>query len=272
MSMGVAPDTTGRPIDVLVLAYHAVSDTWPADTTVTAAELERQLAGLVERGYRGATLSCALSAPPAPRTLVVTFDDAHRSVLTRAAPVLRRLGLPGTVFVPTDYAGTGRPTGWSGFEEWLGTPHEAELVCLDWDELDGLAGEGWEIGSHTCSHPRLPRVGDEQLAVELRESRRTIEERLGRPCPALAYPYSDVDGRVVAAARDAGYAAAVTIPVRVVPPLPLQWPRVGVSRGDSDRRFRAFTSPLARRALASPAAGAALEGAREMRRRLLRRS
>ncbi|HEU4929606.1 MAG TPA: polysaccharide deacetylase family protein [Candidatus Krumholzibacteria bacterium] len=37
------------------------------------------------------------------RAVAVTFDDGYRNVLTEAAPVLARLGIPGTLFVATDF-------------------------------------------------------------------------------------------------------------------------------------------------------------------------
>lgn len=217
---------------VLVLSYHSVSPTWPAVTSVRPEHLRAHLSWLVTHGYRGATLTEALTAPPHPRTLVVTFDDAHRSVLTHARPILTELGLPGTVFVPTGYAGTERPMGWPGYDRWLGTAHEPELRCLSWAELRLLADEGWEIGSHTRSHPRLTRLPDAELDAELRESRAACEAATGRPCLSLAYPYSDVDDRVARATRRAGYALGVTVPRQVQAPLPLLWPRVGLYRDE----------------------------------------
>src|SRR5215210_3808504 len=98
--------------DVLILCYHAVSRTWPADLSVTPEQLERQLGRLVARGYRGATFTEALARPVRGKVLAVTFDDAYRSVLERAFPILSDLRLPATVFVPTDFAGTERPMSW----------------------------------------------------------------------------------------------------------------------------------------------------------------
>jgi peptidoglycan/xylan/chitin deacetylase (PgdA/CDA1 family) len=222
--------------DVLVLCYHGISETWPAATSVRPGDFEDQLQTLADRGYRGATLAEALTAPSAERTLVVTFDDAHRSVLELAAPAMARLGIPGTIFVPTDYAGTEQPMGWDGYDEWLGTEHERELLCLGWEELRGLGEAGWEIGSHTCSHPRLSRIDDAAIARELSESKRVCEERTGARCVSFAYPYSDYDERAVRAAGEAGYRFAVTVPRRPQAPLPLQWPRVGVFHAESARR------------------------------------
>jgi peptidoglycan/xylan/chitin deacetylase (PgdA/CDA1 family) len=223
--------------DVLVLCYHAVSERWPAELSVTPERLEEQLRLLVGRGYTGASFHEAVAAPPAPRTLAVTFDDAYRSVLELAFPILSPLGIPGTVFVATDFAGKD-PMAWPGIDRWLGGPHEHELAGMSWSDLSLLAEAGWEIGSHTRSHPHLTRLDDASLEAELRGSRETCAERLGRPCRSLAYPYGDVDERVVRAAREAGYESAGTLPKRFIRPCPLQWPRVGVYHGDDARRFR----------------------------------
>nr|MDP8943903.1 polysaccharide deacetylase family protein [Actinomycetota bacterium] len=172
--------------DVLVLCYHAVSDRWPAALAVTPQALEAQLEQLLRRGYRGATFHDALHAPPARKTVAVTFDDAYRSVGELAFPILNRLGLPATVFVPTDFPDTGRPMAWPGIDDWLGGPHEQELAALSWADLEWLAGAGWEIGSHTCSHPRLTQLDRPALDRELRASRAACEARLGRPCQTVA--------------------------------------------------------------------------------------
>jgi len=242
-----------RP-EVLVLCLHAVSERWPADLSTTPERLEAQLRLLVDRGYRGATFFEAVSAPPAPKTLAVTFDDAYLSVLALGLPILSALGLPGTVFVPTDFPARGAPMAWPGIDHWLGGPHEAELTPLDWAQLEALADAGWEVGSHTRSHPRLPTLDDSSLASELQESRRECEARLNRPCRSLAYPYGAVDARVAAAAGAAGYAAAGTLPRgRLHRPEPLLWPRVGVYHGDDERRFRLKVSTTVRRLRASAA-------------------
>lgn len=224
---------------VLVLCYHGISERWPAPTAVTPERLDRQLEMLVRRGYRGATFSEALTAPAADRTLAVTFDDAPRSVGNLAAPILERLGLPATVFVPTAFPDNGRLMAWPGQDDWAGSEHEDELACMSWDELHDLAERGWEVGSHTRSHPRLTTLDDETLDRELRGSREDCEEQLRRPCISLAYPYSDFDDRVVRAARAAGYQYAATVPREAEAPLPLQWPRVGVYRSDTPRRLAA---------------------------------
>ncbi len=231
----------------LVLCYHAVSPTFPAPLSVTPEDLERQLVLLLRRGYVGATFSGALEGPGGRGTLVVTFDDAYRSVLELGLPILERLGVPGTVFAPTDHIGSERPMVWPGIDQWLGGPHEHELVPMSWDELAGLADRGWEVGSHTCSHPRLTQTDDALLAGELRQSKERCEEALGGECTSLAYPYGDHDERVIEATREAGYAAAAALPSPLTAASnAYSYPRIGIYHRDGGGRFALKVAPLVR--------------------------
>jgi peptidoglycan/xylan/chitin deacetylase (PgdA/CDA1 family) len=137
---------------------------------------------------------------------------------------------------------------WPGIDGWLGGEHEDELRPMSWAETRQLADSGWEIGSHTASHPHLTEIDDGELARQLRESRTRCEENLDRPCTSIAYPYGDHDERVVAATGEAGYEAAATLPARTPPsPTPLAWPRIGVYHHDGMRAFRVKASPTVRR-------------------------
>jgi peptidoglycan/xylan/chitin deacetylase (PgdA/CDA1 family) len=237
--------------DLLILCYHAVSPSWTAPLSVTPEALERQLAALAQRGYRGATFADALNGELEGLVVAVTFDDNYRSVLELAKPALDRHGYPGTIFVPTDWPDEARPMRWRGIDHWLGTPDEQELRGLTWKELGELADAGWEIGSHSCSHPRLPDLDDIRLAKELRASKAHIEAELGRPCSSLGYPYGSVDARVLNATHAAGYQWACTTPRVLSPPRPLLWPRASIFHDDDMLRFRAKVSPPLRRLRAS---------------------
>jgi peptidoglycan/xylan/chitin deacetylase (PgdA/CDA1 family) len=226
---------------ILVLGYHAVSERWPCQLAVTPAQLRRQLEWVLTRGYRPGTFLEALTEDTSAPRLVVTFDDAYRSVLDLAYPTLASLGIPGTVFVATDFASGARPLEWPGIDHWLATEHANELRGLEWGELAELAENGWEVGSHTRTHPHLTRLEDDAVERELRGSREACERMLGRRCSSLAYPYGDFDGRVLAAAAAAGYEAAAI--EGLARPALLAWPRVGVYRKNSMLAFRLKASP-----------------------------
>jgi peptidoglycan/xylan/chitin deacetylase (PgdA/CDA1 family) len=134
---------------------------------------------------------------------------------------------------------------WPGIEQWSDGPHSHELLCLDWDGLGELSRQGWEVGSHTRSHPRLPQLDDAALERELCGSREAIAERLGA-CDSIAYPYGDSDERVVRAAAAAGYLTAGTLSGLPHVARPLSWPRVGVYPDNRPIFFRLKTSSTLR--------------------------
>jgi peptidoglycan/xylan/chitin deacetylase (PgdA/CDA1 family) len=136
---------------------------------------------------------------------------------------------------------------WPGISELSAGPNRHELRCLSWDELVELADQGWEVGSHTHSHPRLTELNDEDAAAELRRSRVECEYRLGRPCLSVAYPYGDFDLRIVRLAARAGYATGAALPPPYSAETVLAWPRVGVYRVDDRRRLRLKVSKAMRR-------------------------
>jgi peptidoglycan/xylan/chitin deacetylase (PgdA/CDA1 family) len=99
-----------------ILVYHHVAADEGAlfeglDVTVSPEEFGRHMQVLASR-YRVVTLDEALSGPPRTgagrRTVVVTFDDGFRSVLTQALPRLMAAGIPATVFVCPGYVGNAR--------------------------------------------------------------------------------------------------------------------------------------------------------------------
>ena len=248
----------------LVLCYHAISHSWPSTLAVAPDRLREQVQYLLDSGFVPATLADVATGKVSGRALVVTFDDGFRSVFTGALPVLSALGVPATAFVPTGYVGRSEPMAWPGIDQWLASEYADELLPMDWQQLRELRDAGWEVGSHSQSHPRLIELDDERLATELSSSRAACEEALGEPCLTLAYPYGIHDERVRAAAQSAGYLAAVGMRPGVGDPF--CWPRVGVYSGDQPWRFRLKTSSSVRR-IRSSRLGQVLESPRRARAR-----
>ena len=173
----------------LVLCYHAVSPDWEHRLAIQPDLLLRQVRVLSRF-----------------RQVHVTFDDAFRSAAT-VFPDLDRLGVPVQIFVCTRYALVGAPL---TIPELAGDDPE-QLATMNWDELREQAARGVAIGSHAVSHPHLTTLPEDDLRRELNESKEEIEDRLGRPCEDLAYPYGEHDERVRAAARAAGYRQAYAL-------------------------------------------------------------
>ena len=119
---------------------------------------------------------------------------------------------------------------------------------ISWPQIIEMAASGIAFGSHTVSHPNLTRVTDEQLNLELTESKYTLESKLQQPIDTIAYPIgtpSAFNAHVISVARAHRFKLGLTyvsganaLPIRN----PLELHRHGVGLGMTARYFRALTS------------------------------
>jgi len=178
---------------VAILSYHKIGAPpappkgWESWYYVSGEGFERDLNWLSERGYRFISrddLFAAIEKGGAlpEKAALITFDDGYRNNATVAMPIMRRLGVPGVVFVPTGYIG--------GINSW-DTGHEPEEGICTWEDLHELEENGLAVESHSVSHPAFSDLTDEQHELQLRESKELLEDHLGRAVEFMAYPFGD---------------------------------------------------------------------------------
>jgi peptidoglycan/xylan/chitin deacetylase (PgdA/CDA1 family) len=194
---------------VPILMYHAVTEHPPPATrrlSVTPGSFEEQVAFLVDHGFTGMTFSDLADAFETGKALpkrpvVLTFDDGYADFASDAWPILRRHDLPATVFVTTGWMADAGPNA-------AGRPLDETLTRA---QVRALAAAGIEIGAHSHSHPKLDQLPDAVLRRELGDSRALLEDCIGAPVSALAYPFGYSTCEVRVAARAAGYRRAAAV-------------------------------------------------------------
>jgi peptidoglycan/xylan/chitin deacetylase (PgdA/CDA1 family) len=169
-----------------VLTYHQVNDPADDNSTVSVAAFREQMEWL-KAHYRVVSLTDAVrllnTHRTADRLVAVTFDDGYLDNATIAAPILKSLGLPASFFVATDMIGGTRPF-----------PHDVvqrrpPQQHMSWDHVRWLTDNGFEVGSHTCSHADMGAVPLAEAERELRASRERLEQELRAPIRSFAFPY-----------------------------------------------------------------------------------
>jgi peptidoglycan/xylan/chitin deacetylase (PgdA/CDA1 family) len=89
-------------------------------------------------------------------------------------------------------------------------PDKDEIVMSE-QQIAELDREGFEILSHTVSHPVLTELNDSELESELVGSKQKLEEIVGHGVSGISYPHGAYDARVYKAAQKAGYKLAFTL-------------------------------------------------------------
>ncbi len=192
-----------RAIRVPILMYHYVSvpppdaDKYRLDLSVTPEQFETQMDYLQINGYHPVRLSdlsdYLLNGTPLPaKPIVLTFDDGYSDIYQNAYPILKNHKFPATLFIITRFVDENR---WG---------------YMSWAQLDELAKNGMDIGSHTLDHPSLRGKSRAYQTTEVTDSKKMIEEHLGNTVVSFSYPAGQYDATTIAALRNAGYLGAVT--------------------------------------------------------------
>lgn len=174
--------------------YHSIGSP-DQSLSVAPSEFQAEVAWLHRAGFHAVTLQRwwdswhGGSALP-ERPVVISLDDGFANWYTNALPILRAYRWPADIELIAGHYGASDVT-----------PHM----------LSALVGRyGWELDSHTMTHPHLAEVSNRELRREVAGSRHFFQ-RLGYQVNFFCYPFGQYDGRVVAAVKAAGYLAATTV-------------------------------------------------------------
>jgi peptidoglycan/xylan/chitin deacetylase (PgdA/CDA1 family) len=226
----------------LILAYHSVCDEREDGLAVRTADFRRQMHYLAERGYRSVRLS-DLSDARIEKAVAITFDDGYSDNFTHAMPILQELGFVATVFVVADMIDSPEPFWWDAPK--IRTDAARQLFQpLSWERVRLMADAGFEIGSHTCTHPDgFAELSPEARWKELAQSKDTIERHLGETVRSFSYPRGSVDRETIRLVERAGYEYGVVTPPRSgIPRTKYTLRRAGIYRNNGDLVFRLKTS------------------------------
>jgi peptidoglycan/xylan/chitin deacetylase (PgdA/CDA1 family) len=195
---------------MIIVAFHRVSDALPEDLITHSSSKFEEYCRFFRRHFKVVPLSAQVAGRHAAGelggTLSITFDDGYLDNFETAAPILRKLGLPATFFVATGFIGSQTVAPW-----------DRQLVrqpgWMDWEQVRGLASQGFEIGCHTDSHIDLGAADAETIRAELETSKRKLEHQLGRPVRLFAYPFgapNNISRRALELVREAGFTCCLS--------------------------------------------------------------
>lgn len=169
-----------------ILTYHSIDSSGSVIST-SPEKFRSQMQYLSNSSHNVISLNeiatCILEKQPfPPRSLSITFDDGFKNNYEIAYPILKEYEFKATIFLVTGYCGKNN--------QWQGQPAEIPVLeIMDWGEVVEMSNNGIDFGAHTVNHPNLLKLTQEQAEDEIVDSKKEIEERLGKKIVCFAYPY-----------------------------------------------------------------------------------
>jgi len=183
-----------------ILMYHSVNpDAAPENrVAVSVKAFQRQMHFLKSQRYNVLTLENLASLIKdkkqiPPRTCAITFDDGYKDNYKYVFPILKKYHLPATMFVIINEVG------------------RKQNDRLSWDEIKTMQDSGIiTFGSHSLGPEPLVNIKSrDELKREIFNSKRILEEKLGKEVGAFSYPEGRFNDQIRQLVIDAGYKLAV---------------------------------------------------------------
>lgn len=187
-----------QQLKVPVFMYHSISYKPGNNLCVPPEIFEKQLKEIIDLGFEPITASeyyyAMFNNSPLPKNpILLTFDDGYVDNYTQLFPILKKYNVKGIVFPITG----------------LVNENPNFLTTSQMKKMDesGLV----EFGSHTKNHVYLAQKSLKKVNYELVESKRFLEESLGKPIRIFCYPYGDYSPAVIEEVKKVGYLLSFTI-------------------------------------------------------------
>ena len=118
-------------------------------------------------------------------SLIATFDDGHNSDIEIVLPLLLERKASASFFIVPSFVGS------HGF--------------MRWNDIIKLAESGMDIGSHSFSHLDFRKVDNNRIYLELNDSKKIIEDKIGKPVISFSFPYGFSSKNAHKIAKEIGY-------------------------------------------------------------------
>ncbi len=220
---------------ITIFCYHSISNgKW--DFSISRKNFKKQIEYLSKKYdfislndvYRYINGKKQINKP----SVVITFDDGYKDIY-EVKEYLKSKNIKPAVFIFSE------PKKISRYEL------DNDLKFLSKREIKSLVKAGWEIGSHTATHPNMNKLTNEQILKEVKYSKKSLEKELGFPIKYIAYPKGKYNEKILEVARKAGYRLGLSMNDDQITPgiNPLVLPRIGVDGTHIFPEFKFLSSP-----------------------------
>jgi peptidoglycan/xylan/chitin deacetylase (PgdA/CDA1 family) len=194
---------------LLVLMYHAIEAQSPKDLWkhlyVDPSHFRHQLSELLASSARFVPADCTVHFATRERRVLVTLDDGFQNAYVNALPILRDLGVPAIAYIVAGQIG--------GSNVWDHAKGLQKKPLMTSEEILEWVDAGYDIGAHSMTHCDLTHVPLEVARREIFDSKKVLEDLIGRPVRHFCYPFGGINPDVRDLVIEAGFETATTCEV-----------------------------------------------------------
>lgn len=207
-----------------VLMYHSIEDKVELDPTglftVSKDNFLAQMNFLLKN--KSSFLHFNEAAPSDQLSYAITFDDGYKSNMKYAFNFLEENRIPYTVFVSPWYVETNHPD------------------FLSKDDIKQLASSKYcQLAAHGYKHVNLASLAKDDLEIELKKSKSSLEAMSGKEINSMAYPYGRYNSLVLKVSKQIGfkYSGNSVNNIKSKKTKPLEIPRTEINCTDDISSF-----------------------------------
>lgn len=172
---------------LLIIYYHEVVEKGQGFSyqKIEKEKFAEQMQYLAENGYKSLFFSEIDKRIP-EKAIIISFDDGFRSVYEKAAPIMKKYGLKGNIYLATGYM-------------------DSDPEFMSWEMVEQLFNDGqFEMQAHTHNHADIRTLSREGMQEEINRSNELFEQHLGYIPKAFCMPYGAYNHSSIALLRECG--------------------------------------------------------------------
>lgn len=180
----------------VVFAYHRIDEPEYPSSNIDFEQFEAHIKELKSGDYYTASLDEIVDALKTgkqlpDKTVAITFEGGHGSIMDKAVPLLLKEQIPFTIFLPIDQV------------DWKSKRY------VNWNDIKSLATEDFvSFGLHTATYNHMLDLSEKEVRAQINRARSRFKDQMGVDADYFAYPFGELNNTIKKIVMEYGFVAA----------------------------------------------------------------
>lgn len=196
MSPSTVNAETNDSSGAVIFAYHRIDEHNFPLTNILFDEFNAHIAEIQDGGYHPAGLPEIIDAfrnntPLPDKTISLTFEGGHKSIMDKAVPLLLEKNIPFTIFVASDMI------------------ERDPDSYISWAQLRTLARHNFvTIGIHPATYQSIANLSEQEARAQINRAKSVFQKEMGFAPLYFSYPFGELNEKVKLMIEQSDFQAA----------------------------------------------------------------